>query len=238
MSRQDQGVRVFRQFDSIQHQLKQVAEITGIAHQHRPQEGFVVLADNQTFVDFFVFVEVYVAATAWGATVRIADAANIHAEQFQLGAHVRAGEGIFVTEDVVHGDLRHFISRCYKAVHAVAPAGAFADGVDVRVGGLARIINHDPAALRYGQTALGRHFVARADTGGEDDEVHFQLAAVGEAHGFTRVGAFLNDLFGIFAGVNFHTHALDLAFELIATHVVELLCHQHRGKFDDVGFDT
>ncbi|MNS24845.1 hypothetical protein D3C72_567210 [compost metagenome] len=139
---------------------------------------------------------------------------------------------------MVNGDLRHFVAGCHQTIHAVVPAGAFADGVDVRVGGLTGVVNHDPATLSHGQTALGRHFVARTDTGGEDDEVDFQLAAVGKAHGFTRFGAFLNDLFGIFAGVNFHTHALDLTAQLIAAHMVELFGHQHRGKFDDVGFDT
>src|SRR5690606_93775 len=76
------------------------------------------------------------------------------------------------------------------------------------------------------------------NTGGEDDEVHFQLAAVGKAHGFTRFSAFLDDLFGILAGVNFHAHAFDFTAQLVTTHVVQLFGHQHRGKFDNVGFNT
>ena len=141
--------------------------------------------------------------------MRITNTAHVHAQQFQLGAHVCAGEGVFAAEDMVNGDLRHFVPWCNQAVYAVIPAGAFADGVDIRIGGLAGIVDHDPAALRNGQTALGGQLVARANTGGEDDEIHFQLAAVGKAHGFTRFGAFLHDLFGVLAGVNLHAHAFD-----------------------------
>ena len=137
---------------------------------------------------------------------------------------------------MIHGDLRHFVAWRHETVYAVIPAGAFANRVDIRVGGLAGIVNHDPAALRDGQTALGCQLVAWTNTGGEDDKVYFQLAAVSKAHGFTCFGAFLHDLFGVLAGVNFHAHAFDFTAKLVATHVVELFGHQHRGKFDDVGF--
>ena len=40
--REDQRVRVFRQLNGVQHQLEQVAEVAGVAHQHRPEQGFVV----------------------------------------------------------------------------------------------------------------------------------------------------------------------------------------------------
>ncbi len=93
-----------------------------------------------------------------------------------------------------------------------------------------------PPRCADGQAALFRQLVARADAGGEDDEVHFQLAAVGKAHGFARFSPFLNDLFGVFAGVNLHAHAFDFTTQLVTTHVVELFGHQHRGKFDHVRF--
>ena len=207
--REDQRVRVFRQLNGVQHQLEQVAEVAGVAHQHRPEQGFVILADDKTFVDFFAFVQINIAAGVRGATMRIANTAHVHAQQLQLRAHVCAGEGVFAAEDMVNGDLRHFVPRCNQTVYAVIPAGAFADGVDVRIGGLAGIVDHDPAALRNGQTALSSQLVARANAGGEDDEIHFQLAAVGKAHGFTRFSAFLHDLFGVLAGVNLHAHAFD-----------------------------
>ncbi len=235
---QDQRVRVFRQLDGVQHQLEQVTKVAGIAHQHRPEQGFVVLADDKTFVDFFAFVQINIAAGVRGAAMRIANTAHVHAQQLQLGAHVCAGEGVFAAEDMVNGDLRHFVPWCNQTVYAVVPAGAFADGVDIRIGGLAGVVNHDPAALRHGQSALSGQLVARANAGGEDDEVYFQLAAVGKAHGFTRFGTFLHDLFGVLAGVNLHAHAFDFTAKLVATHVVQLFSHQHRGKFDDVGFNA
>ena len=170
--------------------------------------------------------------------MRIADAAHVHAQQLELGAQVRAFEGVFVSEDMVNGDLRHFVARRHQTVHTVIPAGTFADSIDIRVGGLAGIVHHDPAALGNRQTALGGQLVAWTNTGGEDDKVNFELAAVGKAHGFTRFGAFLHNLFGVFAGMDFHAHAFNLTAQLIATHVVQLFGHQHRGKFDDVRFNA
>ena len=41
--RQNQRIRVFRQFDSVQHQLQQVAVVAGIAHQYRTEQGFCCL---------------------------------------------------------------------------------------------------------------------------------------------------------------------------------------------------
>ena len=94
VGRQDQAVRVFRQFDAVQRQLQQVAIIAGVAHQHRAEQGFVVGADHDAFVDFFAFIQINVAAGALGAAVGIADAADVHAQQLQLGAHVGALEAV------------------------------------------------------------------------------------------------------------------------------------------------
>ena len=208
---EDQRVRVFRQFDSVQHQLQQVAVIAGIAHQHRAEQGLVVRADDKAFVDLFAFVEVNVAARARRTTVSVANAADVNAQQLQLGAKIRAFKGVFGLEDMVNGNLSHFVARGDQAVNAVVPAGAFTDGVDIRVRGLAGVVNHDAAARSDFQTALGGQLIARADTGREDDKVDFQLAAVGKTHGFTRFGTFLNDLFGVFTGVHAHAHAFNLA---------------------------
>ena len=225
VGRKDQRIRVFRQLDGIQHQLQQVAVIAGVADQYRAKQGFVIFADNEPFVDLFTFVEIDIATRARRAPVGVADTANVNAEQLQLGAEVGAGEQIVVAEDMVNGNLRHFVAWGDKTVYAVIPAGAFADSVDIRVGGLAAIVDHDAAALGDGETALGSQLVARTDTGREDDEIDLQFATVGEAHRFACLGALLNDLFGVFAGVNFHTHAFNLTLQLLAAHLVELLGH-------------
>ena len=38
--------------------------------------------------------------------------------------------------------------------------------------------------------------------------------------------------------MNLHAHAFDFTTQLVTAHVVELFGHQHRGKFDDVGFNA
>jgi hypothetical protein len=41
--RQNQRIRVFRQFNGVQHQLQQVAEVAGVADQYRAEQRFVIL---------------------------------------------------------------------------------------------------------------------------------------------------------------------------------------------------
>ncbi|GAR58338.1 hypothetical protein NGUA15_00067 [Salmonella enterica] len=209
--RQDQRIRVFRQFDGVQYQLQQIAVIAGVADQYCAEQRFVIFADNKTFVDFFAFIEVNVATRARRAAMRVADAADVHAQQLQLGAEIRPFKGVFTAEDMVNGDLGHFIAWCDQTVNAVVPTGALADSVDIRVGRLAGVVNHDPAALRDGQTALGSQLVAWANTGREDDKIDFQLAAVGKTHSLTRFVTLLNNLLRVFTGVYTHAHAFDLA---------------------------
>ena len=143
--------------------------------------------------------------------MRIANPADIHAEQLQLGAQVRAFKSVFGFENMVNGNLCHFVARGHQTIHAVVPTGAFANRIDIRVRGLARIVDHDPAARRDVQAALSCQFVAWTNTGREDDEINFQFATVGKTHGFARFGAFLDDLFGVFAGVHTHAHAFNFA---------------------------
>ena len=236
--RQDQRVRVFRQFDGVQHQLQQVAVIAGIAHQHRPEQGLVVRADDKAFVDLFAFVEINIAARARRTAVGVANPTDINAQQLQLGAEIRAFKGVFGLEDMVNGNLGHFVAWRDQAKNAVVPAGAFTDGVDIRVRGLAGVVDHNTAAGSDFQTALGGQLIARADTGREDDKVDFQLAAVGKTHGFTRLRPFLNDLFGVFASVNAYAHAFDFTAQLFAAHLIQLFSHQHGSEFNHVGLNA
>ena len=81
MRREDQRVRVFRQFDRIEHQLQQIAVIAGVAHQHRTEQSFIIFTHDEAFVDLFAFVEVNVAARAWRASVSVANPADVNAQQ-------------------------------------------------------------------------------------------------------------------------------------------------------------
>lgn len=87
--------------------------------------------------------------------MRIADTAHVHAQQFQLGAEVGPFKDVRRAEDMINRHLRHFVARRDQTVNPVGPAGAFADGVNIRIGGLAGIVNDNPAALRDGQATLG-----------------------------------------------------------------------------------
>ena len=141
----------------------------------------------------------------------VANTANIYAQQFQFGAEIGTFKGVFVTKNMVNSHLRHFVTRRNQAIHAVVPACAFADSVDIGIGSLAGVVYDNPPARRNIQSTLGGQFIAWTDTSREDDKVNFQLATVGKAHSFTRFDAFLHNLKGVFAGVHVDTHAFDFA---------------------------
>ena len=58
------------------------------------------------------------------------------------------------------GHLGHFIAGGDQTVDAVVPAGAFPDGIDIRIG-VWHIVDHDAAALGDRQPALGGQLIAR-----------------------------------------------------------------------------
>ena len=91
--RQDQPFWIFRQRDGVEHQLQQIAVVAGIADQHRAEQGFAIFADDQAFVDRTALIQPDVAARARRTAARVADAADVHAEQLEFGAHVGALEG-------------------------------------------------------------------------------------------------------------------------------------------------
>ena len=66
------------------------------------------------------------------------------------------------------------------------PQRALADRVDVRVGGLAVRVDADAAALADREAGGARQLVARADAGGEHDDVGLQRGAVGEHQAVAR----------------------------------------------------
>ena len=101
MCRQNQRVRVFRQFNTVEHQLQQIAVIAGVSDQHRAKQGFIVFADDQSFIDFFAFIKIDVAAGARRAAMRIADAAHVNAKQLQFGAEIGPDKAVVVAEEMV-----------------------------------------------------------------------------------------------------------------------------------------
>ena len=108
---QDQGVRVARQRQGVEHHLQQVAVIFHVTHQHGAEQAAVVFAHHDLLVDAGLIVLKHIAVAARGAAVGIADGADGDAEQLELGAHVRPLEAAVAAEQMVDGDLGHLVAR-------------------------------------------------------------------------------------------------------------------------------
>ena len=101
------------------------------------------------------------------------------------------------------------------------------------------IVDDDAAALGDGEITVTAQSILRANAGGEDHHIHFQLAAVGEGEAVFRLFAAMHqDLAGALAGVHLHAHGFNLAAQQLAALTVELLGHQYRSKLHHVGLET
>ncbi len=167
----------------------------------------------------------------------VADAADVHAEQFQLGAHVGAGEGGLPAAQAGRHHLGHLVARRHETKNAPAPQRALADGVDVGIGRAALVVDDDAAAFADLEPAGARQLVARPDAGREDDEIGFQMPAVGELHA-VAAGFAVHDLARIAPGVHAHAERLDLAPQQRAAAGVELHRHQLRRELDHVRLEA
>ena len=85
----------------------------------------------------------------------------------------------------------------------------FADGIDVRVAGLAMRVDTDAAALDHREAGSAGQLVARADAGREHDDVGFQGCSVGK-HELLPADGSLRDFLGIFLQVDRGAQSFDL----------------------------
>ena len=148
--RQDQAIGMFRQRQFAAHGLQQHAVVGGVAHQDGAQELLAGLVDDDALVHLLAFVDVGVGACAPAATVGVADAGDIDAQELELGAHVGAAEGggvVFGQHG--GGNLGHLVAGCDEAEDATLKEGALADGEDVGVRGAAALVDDDAAAFAY-----------------------------------------------------------------------------------------
>ena len=90
--RQDQILGMLRQIDAVERELQQIAVVLGIADQHRAEQPLPVRRHHQFLVAAGGFVGEYVVERARRGAVRVADRGYVHAQQFELGAHIGAGE--------------------------------------------------------------------------------------------------------------------------------------------------
>ena len=124
----------------------------------------------------------------------------------------------------------------HQTVDAVVPAGAFADSIDIRIGGLAGVIDHDTATLRH---AARPHWVASLSRGRIPVEktIKSTCSSLPSAnlHGFSGLAALLDNLFGVLLVWTFTPILSILTLQLLAAHIIQLFAISVEGKFDDVG---
>src|SRR3546814_3969830 len=82
---------------------------------------------------------------------------DVDADELQLGAHV----GTFelqrrVAGNVIGGNARHLVAWRDQTVDLAVPQRAFADRVDIRIGGATGVIDDDAAALADRKTGGAR----------------------------------------------------------------------------------
>ena len=207
--RQNQGLRVLRQLNAVQRILQQGVVVAVVAHQDGAQQGLAICADHHAAVVAGLLIVKANVAGARRLGMGIADRADIHTQQLELGAHVGAGKG-GLTVTIQHGGqgAGHGVARCHQAKNLLTPQRALANGVDVGVGGGALVVDDNATAFTHGQFAGTGQGVLGADAGGEHDQVGFQMGIVTEIHPQAGFFAF-NDFSGGFLSMNLHPELFD-----------------------------
>ncbi|MNO60169.1 hypothetical protein D3C76_507730 [compost metagenome] len=235
---QDQRGRVGRQGYTVLRVLQQGVVVAVVTHQHRAQHMLAAGIHHQPTVGGVGFVDEAVAARAWRGAMGIADRADIHAQQLELGRHVGTGEG---NRGIPHQQRRqvtgHAVARRNQAEHAAVPRRALADGEDARIAGATVVVDHHPAPRGSVQPACAGQGVLRADAGGEHDQVGFQVFAAVEVHA-VAIALTGTDRLGGAGQVHAHAQGLDLCLERRTALAVQLHRHQAWGKLHHMRFQA
>ena len=88
-----------------------------------------------------------------------------------------------------NGHLGLFVSWRYEPIYEAFMASHFANGINIRVGGLHEIIYDDSAAFAHVQATVARQLVSWADAGAYDDHIHFQTLSVRKQHALDMLSA-------------------------------------------------
>ena len=169
--------------------------------------------------------------------MRIADAADVDTEQLELGAHVRPAECGCVARDRPGRDLRHLVTGTHESEDAPVEERALADGVHVGIGRATGLVDDDAAARAHFEPACPRKFIARANAGGEDDEIGLQRLAVRELETVAAVFA-VHDAQRAPVRVHDDAEILDHAAQHGAAAFVQLRRHQARRELDHVRLES
>ena len=192
------------------------------------------MAHHHFLVDLLRAVRPLVAQRPRRAPVSVAERGDVHAQQFEFGAHIRASECFILSRQRGGGHPRHLVAGRDQTKDFPRPQGAFADGKYIRVGGLTAIVNADPATLADSQPAAARQRVLRTYARRENHHVRFQLFAICKAQHQPAVRR--GDFRRRFAGVNADAQRLDFSAQHCRAVVVELDRHQVGRKLHHVGF--
>ncbi|MNO52121.1 hypothetical protein D3C76_425350 [compost metagenome] len=102
--------------------MQQGVVIAVVTDQHCTEDVFATRIHHQAAIAGAGFVDELIAARARGVAVGVADGADIHPQQLELGRHVGTGErlGDFVAQ-TGRNAARHLVARCDQAEQAAVP---------------------------------------------------------------------------------------------------------------------
>ncbi|VTM86532.1 Uncharacterised protein [Raoultella ornithinolytica] len=234
LHRQNQAFRARGQRHRVQHHLQQRGVIAGIAHQHAAQQRFVLLADDNFLVDLPRTIRPLVALATGRASLGVAERGYIDAQQFQFGAHIGAAEARLFSSQHCRRRSRHLVARRHQAIDFVLPQGTFANRQHLRIGGAALIVDDDPAALSYRQSAAARQRILRTNPGGKDHHVGSQRSAIGKVQHQAIITA--RNTLSRLAGMDTDANIIDFLPQHRGARAIQLDRHQIRRKLHHVGF--
>ena len=160
------------------------------------------------------------------AAHEVAGGEQVYARDFQLGRGLRALVAANAElRQMVGQDLALLEQRRHQAIGHAPVRGAFAHGVDARVGsGLHGVVDHDAAvdmqAHGFGQGGVGAY------AHGHDDQVGRHLAAVLEAHCLDAAVVTAEQLLGLRRHQKLHAALDQRLLQHLPGHGVELALHQ------------
>ena len=210
----------------------------GVADEHPAEQGGRVVAHDELLVDTRDRVGVDDLEAALGGGERVAEAGDVDAQQLELGAQVGALERGLTAEQPVDDDLGHRVAGSDEAPHPAGDVGDLADRVHVRVAGAAGLVGDHSASLVQVEAGVAGQLVARADAGGEHDDVDVHRLAVGELHARDPAVATGAELRRRGGRADVHVELLDQASQRLAAGAVDLQRHQPVGELDDGGLGS
>ncbi len=111
----------------------------------------------------------------------IAKACHIDPEKLEFGGKVSAGKARTAGfRQMRCQGTRHFVARCHESVNAIFVKCAFADRIDIRIGRLAVVVNHDAAAFTDRQFATARQLISGSNSCRKNHHIRWQFCTIGE----------------------------------------------------------